>query len=222
MIAQAAHELGLEGLTLKAVADHLEVSVAALYHHVAGKDDLMRLAAEVSLHAVPMPDDRGQDWATWLLEWARYNHDVFLSQPALLSQYLEGAIATEVIAERTDLILRVLVREGFEAREAMSAYELVSSFAIGAAVAAIRERNAAAAGQSIASEYRRLLADRPRTDLPHLRALVRGAGTARTATFDERARTLIAGIAARRGEDWARTLEALPVPQQQRPRRPSG
>ena len=40
MIAQAAHELGLEGLTLKAVADHLGVSVAALYHHVSGKDDL--------------------------------------------------------------------------------------------------------------------------------------------------------------------------------------
>ena len=45
MIAEAAHELGLEGLTLKAVADHLGVSIAALYHHVSGKDDLMRLAA---------------------------------------------------------------------------------------------------------------------------------------------------------------------------------
>ena len=36
MIAEAANELGLDGLTLKAVADHLGVTVAALYHHVAG------------------------------------------------------------------------------------------------------------------------------------------------------------------------------------------
>ena len=46
MIAEAAHELGLDGLTLRAVADHLDVSIAALYHHVSGKEDLMRLAAE--------------------------------------------------------------------------------------------------------------------------------------------------------------------------------
>src|SRR5690606_10443387 len=42
MIAEAAHELGLDGLTLRSVADHLGVSIAALYHHVSGKDDLLR------------------------------------------------------------------------------------------------------------------------------------------------------------------------------------
>ena len=45
MIVAAAHELGLERLTLRAVADHLGVSISALYHHVSSKEDLMRLAA---------------------------------------------------------------------------------------------------------------------------------------------------------------------------------
>ena len=44
MIAEAAHELGLEGLTLRAVADRLDVSIAALYHHVSGKEEFLRLA----------------------------------------------------------------------------------------------------------------------------------------------------------------------------------
>ena len=70
MIAEAAHELGLDGLTLRAVADHLDVSIAALYHHVSGKDDLMRLAAEYSAANVPIPQDVGQHWAVWLQEWA--------------------------------------------------------------------------------------------------------------------------------------------------------
>jgi AcrR family transcriptional regulator len=41
MIADAAAEIGLENLTMKAVAERLGVSVTGLYHHVAGRDDLM-------------------------------------------------------------------------------------------------------------------------------------------------------------------------------------
>ena len=39
MIAEAAHQVGLDGLTLRAVADRLGVSIAALYHHVSGKGE---------------------------------------------------------------------------------------------------------------------------------------------------------------------------------------
>ena len=116
MIAEAAHELGLDGLTLRAVADHLDVSIAALYHHVSGKDDLMRLAAEYAAAAVPIPTDTGQHWAVWLQEWASYNHDIFLTRPALLAQYLDGAISMESIATNVDRILGVLVRQGFTRR----------------------------------------------------------------------------------------------------------
>ena len=48
MIARAAYEIGLDRVTMKAVADHLGVSVPGLYHHVQGRDDLMRLGAEYS------------------------------------------------------------------------------------------------------------------------------------------------------------------------------
>ena len=113
MIAEAAHELGLEGLTLKAVADHLDVSVAALYHHVSGKDDLLRIAADESTRAIPLPVDRGQHWAQWLLDWANYNRAVFTAQPGLLGQYLEGAIQPELVVHNLEAILAVLVREGF-------------------------------------------------------------------------------------------------------------
>src|SRR4051812_40854192 len=90
MIAEAAHEIGLEQLTLKAVADHLDVSIAALYHYIDGKEDLLRLAADHAAAQVPLPEDHGQHWARWLLEWAVYNRDVFLARSGLLAQYLEG------------------------------------------------------------------------------------------------------------------------------------
>ncbi|HEX5097651.1 MAG TPA: helix-turn-helix domain-containing protein, partial [Acidimicrobiia bacterium] len=88
MIAKAAHEVGLDRVTMKAVADRLGVSVPGLYHHIEGRDDLMRLAAEYSASRIPLPVDRGQHWAAWLLEWAQYSHDAFVAQPELLGQFL--------------------------------------------------------------------------------------------------------------------------------------
>ena len=83
----------------------------------------MRLAAEHAAAAVPIPQDTGQHWAVWLQEWAAYNHDVFLARPALLAQYLDGAISMESIATDVDRILGVLVRQGFSIVDANAAYE---------------------------------------------------------------------------------------------------
>lgn len=209
MIAEAAHEVGLDGLTLRAVADHLGVSIAALYHHVSGKDDLMRLAAEYSATTVPLPRDTGQHWAVWLREWADYNRRVFLAQPGLLAQYLEGAISAETIAGNLDTILGVLVRQGFTVPEANAAYQLVTSCALGTAVTTIREREAATAGQSIAATYRRVLAERRPDELPHLRALVAAVAGEGRESFRWRVATVLAGIAVRRGEDWRPIAELL-------------
>ena len=95
MIARAAYEIGLDRVTMKAVADRLGVSVPGLYHHVEGRDDLMRLGAEYSAAQIQMPVDHGQHWTAWLLEWARYSHDAFVAQPALLGQFLNGSLGVE-------------------------------------------------------------------------------------------------------------------------------
>jgi AcrR family transcriptional regulator len=222
MIAEAAHHLGLEGLTLKAVADHLGVSIPALYHHVSSKDDLMRVAAEYAAGRVPLPEDRGQHWAVWLLEWARYNRNVFLTQPALLGQYLEGAISAESIVGNLDAILAGLVRQGFSVVEANEAYELVSTSAIGTAVGSIREREALAAGRGSLDSYRRVLDDVDEGALPHVRELLDTLPATRP-SFAERITTVLLGIAVRHGRDWREVLGAIEAaaPPQQPPPKPA-
>ena len=54
-----------------------------------------------------------------------------------------------------------------------------------------------------AKEYLRLLADREPDDLPHLRALLAEAAVTPLDSFETRITTVLAGIAARRGDDWA-------------------
>jgi AcrR family transcriptional regulator len=209
MIAEAAHELGLDGLTLKAVAAHLDVSISALYHHVSSKDDLMRLAAEYTAARVPLPADRGQHWALWLSEWARYNRDAFLAEPGLLGQYLEGAISAEVIAGNVDTILGVLVRQGFTVQEANDAYELITSCALGTAISMIREREAASAGRPIGEAYRAVLDQSDPDDLPYLRRLYEAITEHGRQPFPSRVATVIYGIAIRQGLDWEPIRELL-------------
>jgi AcrR family transcriptional regulator len=209
MIAEAAHELGLEQLTLKAVADHLDVSIAALYHYVSGKDDLLRLTAEYAASRVPLPEDHGQHWAVWLLEWATYNRDVFIARSGLLDQYLEGAISAETIAPRIDAILGALVRQGFTISDANATYEIISSCALGAAVATLRERQVARSSRSVAAAYRQVIRRAGADELPYLRALMAEADGGVRRSFEEHIATILIGVAIRRGDDWREVVDLV-------------
>ena len=200
-IAKAAHDIGMGDLTLKAVADELGVSVAGLYHHIDGKDDLLRLAAEYSATKAVLPQDRGQHWSIWLLEWAIYNRDAFLTQPGLLKHYIDGAVSAEAIADNIDGILGLLVRQSFTARQALEAYWSVSTAAIGWSVATLHEEASVRNGQAQVAEYHRVLAQRGPTDLPYLRALVAELATATPPTFVEMITTVITGVAVERRDD---------------------
>jgi len=202
LIAEAAHEIGLADLTLRAVADKLGVSITGLYHHIDDKDDLMRLAAEYSSTRVPLPEDVGQHWALWLLEWALYSRQVFVAEPGLLGQYLEGAISAEAIADKVDAMLGLMVRQGFSVQEAQAAFDLVNSTALGSAVQNIREERAARAGRALLAEHHRVLAQHDPSELPYLRLLLDERVTTPRPTFRDQLSTVLIGIAAERGEAW--------------------
>jgi TetR/AcrR family tetracycline transcriptional repressor len=54
-----AHRVGVEGVTMRTLAEELGISVATAYYHVAGKAELLRLMAEASLAKVPCPSPEG-------------------------------------------------------------------------------------------------------------------------------------------------------------------
>lgn len=208
-IARAAHDIGLADLTLKSVADELGVSIAGLYHHIDGKDDLLRLAAEYSATRAELPTDHNQHWAVWLVEWAFYNRDAFLDQPGLLKHYVDGAVNAEAVADNIDAILAVLVRQGFSTRDALHAYWTVSSAAVGWAVSTLHDEATVRNGQPQVAEYHRVLAQRDRHELVHLRALIAELASTPPPTFFETVATVIAGVAVERGDDPAKVRRRL-------------
>jgi AcrR family transcriptional regulator len=206
MIARAAYEIGLDRVTMKAVAERLGVSVPGLYHHIQGREDLMRLGAEYSAAQIQVPVDHGQHWTAWLLEWAEYSHDAFVAQPALLGQFLNGSLGVERMVTHVDAVVGVLTRQGFTPAEAVDAYDLVSECALGAAVSEIRFGEAARSGRPVLAEYHRVLATEPPDAFPHLRTLVSSLD-GRPGSFVDHVVTVLVGIAIRRGEDWRSILD---------------
>lgn len=201
-IVEAAVEIGLSDLTLKAVADRLDVSVAALYHHVAGKDDLLRLAAASSAGRLRFPEDVGQHWAVWLLEWAKYTREAFVADPALLDHFIEADISAEVMAPRVEVILAALSRRGFTAGEARAAYEMVSAQAIGSAVATIRDDRASRRGDPSPRAALGTLARRSPEELPVIKALAESEPAPDPdVAFAAQLRPVLVGLAIQHGDD---------------------
>jgi len=210
-IARAAAEIPMQDLTLRSVAERLGVSVPSLYHHVRGRDDLIRLAATQSAQRMSIPVDHGQHWAVWLYEWAVYTSSSFANDPELLKHFIDGAIGPEVMAANVDAAMGLCMRHGFTAAEAREAYQLVSECALGAAISAIRDRRAEEDGVPFDLAVRSLIAQGG--ELPHLAELIRAADFAGHVSLRRQITTVLAGIAALRGVPWAPIESLLPRPE---------
>ncbi|GGV35679.1 hypothetical protein GCM10010182_69660 [Actinomadura cremea] len=214
-IARAAGELPLDEVTMRSVAERLDVSVAALYHHVGGRDELLRLAAEQSALRMTLPRDEDQHWAAWCHQWADYIRRAFVADPELLKQYIDGAFGAEVMAGHIEAAMALCVRQGFSEREAYALYGLVSECALGAAISQIRAERDALAGEPFDLQVRGLMARREPGALPRLRGLLDAGGPA-PPSFADRVTAVLAGVAALRGDDPAEVARqarsAVPAP----------
>ena len=206
-IAEAVLDIGLDGISMKAVADHLGVSVAGLYHHVGNRRELLVLAAEQSLSRVAAPEDTGQHWDEWLREWARHVYRSFVEEPEILVQFMSGGLRWDAMADVVDSVIRVLGRTGFGPTEAVTAFDTVAQCAVGAAVQEIRMRAATSEGRTALSELHRMVAARPPDELIGLRALLEQPPLRTTPDFEDHLTTVLVGIAVRRGEDWTPVAE---------------
>jgi AcrR family transcriptional regulator len=206
-IAEAVLEIGLDGISMKTVADHLGVSVAGLYHHVGNRRELLVLAAEHSLSRVAAPEDTGQHWDEWLREWARHVYGSFVEQPEILVQFMNGGLRWEAMADVVDSVIQVLGRTGFDPTAAVAAFGTVAQCAVGAAVQDIRERAATDEGRSLAAELHRMVAARAPNELVGLRALLDLPPIRTGPGFEDTLTTVLVGIAVQRGDDWKAVAE---------------
>lgn len=203
-IISAAIEIGLEKVTLKQVADRLDVGIATLYRHVRNRDELVRLAAfRVALtrrlarrsHAAP-----AAHWSAVAIGYAETLFESFVTEPQLVYELMKGRLGPDVEIDFLEQFLKALEPYGFSADEGVRLHHAIAMLAIGAAVGAnsVVACREAGAPQDVA--MRRALAERDAGDLPRVRSALDAYLNAEPGHWVFALRDLLTGIAAGRGE----------------------
>jgi AcrR family transcriptional regulator len=200
-IAEAALTIGLDRATVRNVAGYLGMSVPGLYHHVRTREELLAMAAAHSLGALELPEDHGQEWTAWLLDYARFVYDALVAQPEIIGQVIAGTVNTLREAQHLEQFFEVLGAHGFTVAEAHDTYQQLMASVVGAATFSVGRHAAIDAGHPPILDLRRAAKALGTESVPLVHELVNRRRIPDSDPFDT-VRLVIAGIGARRaGED---------------------
>ncbi len=141
---------GLSGLTMRSVGAELGVEAMSLYNHVANKDALLDAVAEQVVAEVRRPED-GTPWQDALRVVYRDLRAAVLAHPHAAPLIATRPLVSQAALVPIDATLAALRRGGLGPAEAVSAFWLLTSYAIGALmseVAYTAERRSVSIGPS--------------------------------------------------------------------------
>lgn len=125
-------EHGVEGLTMRLLAQRLDVTATALYWHVKTKDDVLDLAVDRVFGDVPVPD-AGDDWMADIRVLVRAWRGVMLRHPWAPKLIGRPMLGPNVLA-RTEFLQSALVRGGCRGLRLAVATRLLANYVIGASL----------------------------------------------------------------------------------------
>lgn len=124
---------GLEGLSIRRLAEQLGVNGASLYHHFKNKDAIVVGAVELALDKVRTPEEPTESWREWLPGNARRLRAALLEHPHIVPVVVSrrrsgmGVQMLETSADR-------LMDEGVPSAAVMPLLDALELFAIGSAL----------------------------------------------------------------------------------------
>jgi AcrR family transcriptional regulator len=123
-----ADERGVDGFTMRAVADDLGVTPMALYHHVADKAALVALVVDKVINEQPLPPPSGE-WQEDLWQMARWMRTSTIAHPNVSHLRRIHKVWTPNVLPMTERWFSVWQQSGLEFDDAMLA-AATSSMAI--------------------------------------------------------------------------------------------
>jgi len=139
-ILEAAVELGLEGLTMKRLATHLNVGTATLYQYFDSRKALMRAAAVHSLSDVPLPEDTGQHWSRLSRDYVDSIQALLAENPSFIHSYQHTDYGFEVQFQLIEKFLQSMSVRGFTPEKGMELFNIIGMAAFAGAIEITRQR----------------------------------------------------------------------------------
>ena len=186
-------------LTLKSLAEDLNVTPQALYRYVNGLGEIMEMVTEKLAGEYPFPGDDGRDWFGWIYESAHVLRRFYLAIPGLADYAMNAPWRMAAILSRYELALSIARRSGFDEATGYwatrSVVELVYS-------SVAQEQRRAVSEASERGELGLLIerVEKSEEKLPFLeRALLNARKASADERFDTTLRWLLTGIAQENG-----------------------
>jgi len=170
-VLDAGIAVGLENLTMAAVAERLGVRVTVLYNYVANRDELVRLASARVAHAHPFPTDNGQHWAIYVCEHSLALFGLLTGPGDILTSFMAGGQGPEVEIDRAEMCLSVLGERGIDPRDALILQRQLNEIVIGGAVNALHIQALETLGANYSALARRAVEARTETEIPLLKQI---------------------------------------------------
>ena len=137
-ILAAAQELtrrvGVERLTMRALADALGVSPMATYHYVEGRDQVIRLMVERLMADVDVPPAREDvEWDQRLWDYMQAMREALADYPGI-ADFLLTRELTAAARRYMENCIVILEDGGFSSDEARSAFTVIYTFMWGGSI----------------------------------------------------------------------------------------
>jgi TetR/AcrR family transcriptional regulator, tetracycline repressor protein len=123
-------EVGVEKVTMRAVAARLDVSAMALYHHVEDKDELLRLVGDDILGQLELPDDEAGDWRELFTSVSMAAVDALLEVSGLSSVLLTSKMLPNA-RQLVQFCIHQFERAGLDRAAAQEVYAGVQTLVLG-------------------------------------------------------------------------------------------
>lgn len=130
-VVGAAAALGLDGLTIRAVAERLGVTGPAIYHYVGNVEELSALVCDRVALTYPLPDPSGRPWAEWVVDAAGNLRQMLESMPGMAAHAMRYPSQSPGILDLVERSLAAARAAGFDAVEAMWVTRSVANYVEG-------------------------------------------------------------------------------------------
>lgn len=127
-IVRAALEIGLDRLTMRAVAARLGVGLSSLYYHVDGVEELTKLASSAMMADFDLPPLSPDNWEHAARHAATALRDLFESTPGMLGHGFGDPRWGWVITQLNETACKNFVRAGFDPATAWLAVRSIADF----------------------------------------------------------------------------------------------
>ena len=120
-----ADDEGLEGVSVRKLAQRLSVSTMAAYRHISSRDEVIAAMIDVAFGPPPVLSGRSEDWSGGLRCWALAVHARYDAHPWLLDAPVHGMPTGPHRLRWMEAVLQVLAGAGLELQERLNAALLV-------------------------------------------------------------------------------------------------